>query len=556
MLPRSHPLANRVRSRGNPTIRVNPFLPVKRSQSPRVLRETEERSRREAEAREGGGADLFAIQPSPPPVHFASDPNAIVTVNVSTVIAPTPNTYQQCGALLSFGGTELAAQQCYELTQFLDLSDIIVPAGTVTSAAWATGVVTITTTVPLPTNWTVGSTPHVVISGFVPALFNGSFAAQVTGPNTFTYPLATTPGTATTMGTYQPNASVELSQMATTFFSQGNMISVYVLEMGLNASDAADVTALENWLSLNPRSFYGYLFPRRFGSVTATLTALENLLKQYQAPESMTYFWLTVTQTTMNLLQPQPTIDAPYKDVIQFIEAPILTDPTKVNLTDPEGEFSAAAMFYNAINYSPSQINMIAPMAFKYLYGVTMFPTQGNGPLLKSIKANNTNYVATGAQGGIAYNIVYPGWTMDAQDYFNWWYTIDWVQIAAQQSVTNAVVNGANNPIAPLYYNQDGINTLAATLAGTMYQAATYGMVLGTITVTSLNQPGLQQAITGNAFAGMCDVNAVPFLDYTLANPGDYKIGEYDGLSVLFIPQRGFIHILVTIVASDLISVG
>jgi hypothetical protein len=37
-------------------------------------------------------------------------------------------------------------------------------------------------------------------------------------------------------------------------------------------------------------------------------------------------------------------------------------------------------------------------------------------------------------------------------------------------------------------------------------------------------------------------------------NPSDYKEGEYDGLSTIFIPRRGFIHILITIVASQIVT--
>jgi hypothetical protein len=48
---------------------------------------------------------------SPAPVHFTSDPNSIVTVNVHTIIAPTPNTYQQTGALVSYGATTLNTQE-------------------------------------------------------------------------------------------------------------------------------------------------------------------------------------------------------------------------------------------------------------------------------------------------------------------------------------------------------------------------------------------------------------------------------------------------------------
>jgi hypothetical protein len=238
-----------------------------------------------------------------------------------------------------------------------------------------------------------------------------------------------------------------------------------------------------------------------------------------------------------------------------MVEAPTLTDPLGNNLSNPEGEFSLAAVFYNALAYRPSNTNRVAPMAFKYLYGVTPYPQKGNGPLLVSFKTNFTNYVTTGAEGGISFTMIYEGVTADGHDYFNWWYTIDWVQIQINLDLSNAIINGSNNPLAPLYYNQDGINYLETVLVGTMQDASAFGMVLGKIVMEQLNGPDLTAAINAGTFAGECMVNAVKFLDYTLANPGDYKIGEYDGLSVLFIPARGFIHVLVTVVATDLVSI-
>ena len=60
--------------------------------------------------------------------------------------------------------------------------------------------------------------------------------------------------------------------------------------------------------------------------------------------------------------------------------------PEPLNLGDPFGEFTAAAMFYNAMIYVPSYSRRIAPMAFKYVYGVTPYPTQNNGPLLSLVQ--------------------------------------------------------------------------------------------------------------------------------------------------------------------------
>jgi hypothetical protein len=479
---------------------------------------------------------------------FSTDPNAIVTVKVSIIEAPTPVTYQQSGAFVTFGATTLVAPDTALLTQLSNLTALLEPPMAITSVVWASSVATATLTTP-ETEILVGDVVPLVLSGFTPAAWNGLFQCTFTAANTFTFPMTSNPGPTTVVGVATPQTAIELQQMATTYFGQGNQTGPWVLELGYQSSFANKITALQNWLNANPLTLYGFLLPRTFGATTANLTALEPLLKQYQNPESMEYFWLTVNSTTMSVL------GATYKDVVQLVEAPTLTDPLGVNLTATNGEFTLAAMFYNALAFRPSNTNRVAPMAFKYLYGVTPYPQKNNGPLLKSFKGANTNYVTTGAEGGIAFTMVYEGVTLDGHDYFNWWFTIDWVQINVNLDLSNAIINGSNNPLAPLYYNQDGINYLEVVLYGVMQDAQTFGMVLGKIEMTQFDGPALTNAINGGVFAGACDVNAVPFLNYTLANPGDYKIGEYDGLSALFIPARGFIHILVNVVATDLISV-
>jgi hypothetical protein len=335
----------------------------------------------------------------------------------------------------------------------------------------------------------------------VPEAYNGvGVVSTVIDATSFTYTnasLSVDPGPATTLGTVQPAGATELGQMATTFFAQGNSIAVWVLELGPQAAPDAQASLLETWLGINPRSFYGYLLPRSIGGNEINIESFRNLFKQYQNPEAMTYFWMTVTPATQDILDPT------YKCVIQMVEAPACADP--INLSDPEGEFSLAGMFYNALLYRPSSTNPVAPMAFKYLYGVTSYPTQNNGPLLKGFKSANTNYVSTGAEGGIAFNMVYAGVTKDGQDYFNWWWTIDWIQIQVNIDVSNRVINGSNNPLAPLYYDQTGIDSLHATLAQTMIDAGAFGMVVGAIMMSGLTGPQLQQAIDNGTYAGQCN---------------------------------------------------
>jgi hypothetical protein len=500
-----------------------------------------------------GGRPGISPHVSPPPVHFSSDPNAIVTVQVKTIIAPTPNTYQQTGCFVSYGATTLNPNEVQELTSRGDLDmvndgsgnlvSIAHPSAQIESLTWAAGVVTATVDGALPPNLQVG---YVSITGCVPHAYNVHHTnATVIDATTFTYPLADDPGPANELGTVGKEASIELGQMATTFFDQGNAISVYVLELGEESDFERRATLLEKWLELNPRSFYGYLLPRAHGTSNEKIDYFRNLFKQYQNPEAMTYFWMTVDEPEIGFL------DKTYKCVIQGVEAPDVRED--LNLGDPFGEFTLASMFYNAMIYKPSNARRISPMAFKFAYGVTPYPTQNNGPLLKSFKDNATNYISTGAEGGIDFNMIYSGVTKDGMDYFNWWWTIDWVQIAVNLDLSNCIINGANDALAPLYYDQGGIDTLHACLTGTMINARAFGMVVGPIVMSGSTGDQLEQDIANGVYDGACNTNAVPFVPYAQSNPGHYKIGEYDGLSTLFIPKRGFIHVLVTVAASELV---
>jgi hypothetical protein len=479
----------------------------------------------------------------------AMDPNAIVSVQVSTILAPFPSTYQQTGAIVSAGATTLAPQSTKVLTRFSDLEPILEPPNeTVSGTTWTTGLVHITTQAPIPESIPIGTVVNMVMTGFTPAGYNGFFPCTITGANTFTYPLTTNPGPVTQEGQWQFANSSNLNAMVATFFRQGSAMTITVLEIGRQTTVANEVNALEQWLNTNPLSYYGYLLPYIWGSSTNIPVVLP-LLAQYDNPEAMTYFWLTLDSPAAVGLIPST-----HKCCIQMIEAPSVAPARAAAAPGAYAEYTLAAMFYWALQFRATAVTRVSPMCFKFLYGVTPYPLQNNGPFLLSLKANFVNYVQTGAEGGIAFTNVYQGVTADGFDYFNWWWTIDWVQININRNLSNAIINGSNNPLAPLYYNQDGINYLEGVLANTMITGNQYGLVNGPIVQTQFDPATLSDAISRGTFAAQCDVNAVPFLVYSQINPSDYGNGEYDGLSVLFIPARGFVHILVTVVATNIVT--
>ena len=76
----------------------------------------------------------------------------------------------------------------------------------ISSITWASNVATVTTT--SPHNVPVGIANFtLVVAGAVPSGYNGSFNCTPTGTNTFTYALASNPGTETTPGTWSGGAT-------------------------------------------------------------------------------------------------------------------------------------------------------------------------------------------------------------------------------------------------------------------------------------------------------------------------------------------------------------
>lgn len=428
----------------------------------------------------------------------------IVTVNVSQTIAPAPSQLQRTGALISQGATSLAEGSYSLLYQFADLEPLLAPAVGISTLSWDANIVTMTTV--NPHNLPIGQDIGIVISGCTPTGYNGSFTATVVDTTTLTYTLATNPGSATVFGTFILESQVELVAMATTFFAQGNANSVYVLELG--AGDAAEgVTALEGYMADPTLRFYAYLLPKSWANEATAITMARN----NEATTAMVYFW--VTTTLLNYAN-----WTNIKSVIMMVQ----------EASAPATEFSLAGPLYKALSYNPSNTNKVAPFAFQFLSGVTaLVSSKATQQLLRTA---NCNYVGTGAEGGISNKLILWGVTADGRDY-TYWYSVDWVQININLSLSNAIINGSNNPINPLYYNQAGINTLQKVAQGTVNSGIAFGLVLAPATV-----------------------QAVPFITYVTDNPSDYAIGKYAGLSLTYTPARGFTQIIFNVNVTDFVQ--
>jgi hypothetical protein len=432
--------------------------------------------------------------------------NNIVIINVSQTQAPAPSTLQQTGAIVSVGATNGAASTLTLVPSLTSSTALIDGSEPTTSLVFSTNLVTVTLGQPhgIPT----GDTVAITVSGVTPAGFNGPFTGTATGANTLTYPLAASPGTATVQGIVTLGDVPELVAMLTTFFAQGTNVSVNILELGaLDTIDA--ITALNAWIVANPLTVYSFLVPAEFAAQASFVT----LVKNYAATTSLTYFFITASSTNY-------TSFAAQKSCFVMVPAP----------TIPVTEFTTAGPFFVTLAYAPSLISQVTPTAFSILYGVTAYPLKGNAALIQAFKAAGANFVDTGSEGGVSNTLIKWGTTMDLHD-FTYWYSVDWMQINQHLALANEIINGSNNPLAPLYYNQNGINRLQARAQQVAASAVSYGLAQSPILV-----------------------GAVSFAAYNAANPNDYSTGTYNGLSLTYTPNRGFIAITMNINVTNFLA--
>ena len=378
-----------------------------------------------------------------------------------------------------------------------------------------------------------GSTFWTTISGASPTGYNGTFLATVASASTFTYNIPTTLATpATGTPAFTPGNVGELTQMNTTFWAQGSQTAVYVIELG-PGTPAQGVTALSSFISSNTQFFYSYLVPRSWAGESTFVTFANTLT----STTAKTYFFITAT-----LANYSNWATGTIKSALVMIEAPGVAAT----------EFSLASTFWDTLSYNPSSTNQVPPLAFTYEFGVTAYPPAGNSTLFATLRAANVNIIGVGTEGGISNTIIFWGHLMDGNP-FNYWYSIDWLQINVELDLANAVINGSNTQLNPLYYDQDGINRLQAVAAGTIRSWISYGLGLGQIVLTELQQTIFIANYEAGDYAGNAVLNAEPFVDYTAENPSDYSIGKYGGFWVVCTPLRGFETIIFNINATQFV---
>ena len=537
--------------------------------------------------------------------------NPIVVLNASVVEAPNPPTLQQSGAMISQGATNLAPGQWQILTQESSLTPLLVGTEALASLSWAGGTVTATTEAAhglLGTLWltVAGAIPGGYNGVFLatvtgPSTFTYELDASPGGaasvPGVYSIEdlgeLVAMNDTFWGMGSQVPTYVLELGAgtpaqgvAALSNFINNTSPQMFYLYLVPRtwAAEPAFLALQAQFESVTAKTYF--FTTGNLQNYTGFTAAMKCMLSFIEAPETSVWpanaltslMWadniITATTATNHgvaaseWFQLSGAVPVGFNGYYYALEgtagntlvAALAVDPGTATSDGtlvasqsaspgiPSTEFSAAAAFWTVLSWNANSANLVRPLTFAFMFGTTPFPLQGNSSILAKLLAASVNYIGTGGEGGVTTSILRNGRTMDGNQ-FNWWYSIDWLQINSDLALANAVINGSNSLTNPLWYNQDGINTLTGVVSSTVKQGISAGLILGTLTQVALDPKTFATNVENGVYQGQAVVNAVPFATYIAANPDNYKPGIYGGFYVAFTPQTGFQQVILNLQA-------
>ena len=390
----------------------------------------------------------------------------------------------------------------------------------ISAATWASSLVTLTLTSSI--GFPVGTTIPIVVSGITPVGYNGTFTATVASTTSLTYSLTVNPGTATAFGNLITGYTNSLLGADNTWWNQTPSVPYYVFEAG-SVSTANVLVAVKNYLAANPQTIYAWGFMPGIDS-ESTLNAF---LTSYNSLGSLLKFYIPCTTGTYASLLTTA------KEAMAFLQSPGADSGSEIDYI-PYMHFIAA--------FTATPTSKLPPAQYYYTSGTTAYAPLPPS-LINAFVGANVNFITTGAEGGITNTMQVPGQMLDGTP-ANVSYAIDWIQLHMNQALANTVINGSNSTINPLYYNQQGINTLQSAAHDVANLAAASGLCIGPVVVTQLDATVFANNLSNGVYANTTVINAVPYATYVALNPSDYANQIYAGLECAFVPQYGFNQIV------------
>lgn len=333
---------------------------------------------------------------------------------------------------------------------------------------------------------TVSSTTATVTTGAIAGI-----TVDIPGSGYVTQPTVSIVGNGTEASAVATVSGGSVSGITLTNPGQGYTA---IPTITISAPYTGKASLLQTYLNNNPRQNYLYILD----AASSQDTDIQAITKTYDSYLSYTVFLLTLSVA-------QSKTYGSHKGGIVF----------SPSADQPSTEFGASVIAYMFASLSPSVSTKITPFNYRFVTGVTPYADVSSNDF-QAVIGTNTNVIIPATAGGLDSNMLLGGQYSDGNA-INLWYGADYASLSATRRLAQIIIEGSNNGVNPLFFDQQGINRLSAGVKQTLNKCIDVGAIIGPI-----------------------DVEAIDFATYALANPDLFKDGIYTGISFTVIPARGF----------------
>lgn len=293
-----------------------------------------------------------------------------------------------------------------------------------------------------------------------------------------------------------------LASLPTGYWSK-SAYDIWRDENGTKNTDYSEkIKALEEYLTNATEAAYIYYLPQQMLS-DARISS--RIYQKYNDLTSKTYFFINCSG------------DADIESN-QIINNASNSKCVAVFYNNTQAGYNLAASvcgLFASYKFDISDTNPASPFNYKTLEGVK-FNTLTQAMQQSLIQAS-LNFMSTLANNNVLLNGRYAD-TYPIDYRYQW----DLVSFEVENSLQTLILNGVNNPIYIVKYNQDGIDTIRSNIKATLNRMINQGCV--TDFSATLN------SATGE-MENLGDITAIEFNTYVLANPQDYENEIYGGIS-------------------------
>lgn len=269
---------------------------------------------------------------------------------------------------------------------------------------------------------------------------------------------------------------------------------------------SAYVQALKNFINDKISVNYFYLCPSSWYSVSSGLNTLAN---DYNNETSHQYFMITATPDV------DPSTDSTFKAFSGMKSMMVVYDNSDDDFIKSNSLAGAILGVIASTKFDINATNKASPLNYKTL----------NGYKFKSLKNNFLQNLINAPCNFVFDEIGLPtignGRYTDGST-FEYWYQWDITQLALNAKISTMIIQGVNNPNYVIQYNQQGIDTLNASIKSVLTNQQSMGIV---------NQFAQGVNTTNNELIGEGDIIAIDFNTYISEFPEDYENEVYKGIS-------------------------